>query len=597
LTKTKRKIADFDRAQVLAPLVIGITGHRDLREEDRKVLENEVKEIFVKLHKDYSETPLILVSPLAEGADRLAAEGALSAQVGVRVTVPLPMPIGLYEMDFDHISVLETSLATVVVNRNSREEFHALLDKAETKFELDLVHGNSYEKIAEPGPARDRQYELVGKYIARQSQILIALWDGVDSSRVGGTASVVHFQTEGVPGPEICELEAPEGFPVYHILTPRQKNPYPQGKTLSLRPIYPKVFLGHDAPAEKYYRNMFGRLNEFNGYINRADRALAKAIVKSKSYLLQDTREDELPAGFGPALNRYAVADALAIRFQKRWFSAQILLHAIILAAFVFFLIFADQPKHRVAFLIVAVGQVLVAFALKVLSGKQAWDTQHEDYRAMAEGLRVKFFWRLAGITDPIADHYLGKQRSELDWIRNGFRGWNVEEGAQTHGKHEQPDDDEQRSRLGFARKYWIDDQQKYFRKAGESNLEYHEGMERVGLLCMAGVMILGAVLLLRALYDQPFLEPVSVVLEALLAAAAILHHLNNRMAFGEHAKQYQRMASLFAHGSELLGKFLERQDYKNAKQCLKNVGKEALTENGDWVLLHRGRPLEVPHP
>jgi hypothetical protein len=595
---TKTKIAGFDCAQVLAPLVIGITGHRDIREEDRKHLEEKVKGIFLKLRKDYGETPLILISPLAEGADRLAAEAALAANVGVRLVVPLPMPIELYEMDFEHVAELETPLVTVIVERNSREEFRALLDKAYTTFELDPADGNSYEKIAEEGPARDLQYEMVGKYIAQQSQILIALWDGVDVRRVGGTSAVVHLQTEGVPGREVCELEAPEGFPVYHILTPREKNPYPQGQILDLQFIYPRVFRGNKVQAEKYYRQMFGRLNEFNRYITHSGRGLAKEIAKSKSYLLQDTPEEELPAEMRPALNRYAVADALAIHFQKWWFAGQVGLHALTFVAFCLFLLFADLGDHWVGFILSSGSFVIaVLFLREIFSRVLALDIKHEDYRAMAEGLRVKLFWRLAGIKDAIADHYLGKQRSELDWIRNGFRGWNVAEGRQTHGKPQSWDDDEHRNRLGFVRKYWIDDQQKYFHRAAERNLESHEGFERMGLLCMAGVLVLGIVLIVRAWSGDTYLEPVAIMLEVLLAAAAILHHFNNRMAFAEHAKQYQRMATLFAHGSELLGKFLEDQDYKNADQCVRNVGNEALTENGDWVLLHRERPLEVPHP
>jgi hypothetical protein len=158
-------------------------------------------------------------------------------------------------------------------------------------------------------------------------------------------------------------------------------------------------------------------------------------------------------------------------------------------------------------------------------------------------------------------------------------------------------DAEEHRARLGFVRKYWIDDQQRYFRRAAERNLRSNERFEHLGLFCMAGVLLLGAVLAVRAWRGDAYLEPMAICLEVLLAAAAILHHFNNRMAFAEHAKQYERMATLFAHGSELLGKFLEDQDYQNAEQCVRNVGKEALTENGDWVLLHRERPLEVPHP
>lgn len=595
---SKTKISGFDRAHVLAPLVIGITGHRDIREEDRQHLEHKVREIFLQLRKDYSATPLILISALAEGADRLAAKVALSPHVGVRLIVPVPMPIDLYELDFDSLSVLETPLGTPMVNGSSRDEFHALLDEADTSFELGLADGNKRETIAKPGPDRDRQYELVGKYIAQQSQILIALWDGVDSSRVGGTASVVHFQTDGVPGSEPCALEAPEGFPVYHILTPRQKNPYPQGKALELREIYPQVFQGNQAQAAKYYGKMFGRLNEFNEYVTDADRGLAREVVKSKNYLLQHMPKDELPAGMESALNRYAMADALAIRFQKQLLWAQIWLHGLTFAAFFCFLLFVHTEAHYPTFLRASGVLLILVAVVRMASGKWALDTQHEDYRAMAEGLRVKFFWKLAGITESVADHYLGKQRSELDWIRNGFRGWNVAEGCQDPEKPDSSDPDDQRNRLGFVRKYWIDDQQGYFRRAAERKVNYHECIDRLGLICIGGVVVLGMVLLfLPSSKYECYFNPLAIALEALLAAAALLHHFNNRLAYAEHAKQYHRMDSLFAHGSDLLGQFLERQDYKNARICVNKVGDEALTENGDWLLLRRERPLEVPHP
>jgi hypothetical protein len=597
---TTTKIAGFDCAQVLAPLVIGITGHRDIREEDRKGLEHKLKEVFLKLHEDYGATPLVLVTALAEGADRLAAEVALSlhAQVKVRLVVPIPMPIELYERDFDSLTVLRTPLATLTVSRSSREEFYALLATAEPKFELELAAGNTYETIARPGPARDRQYELVGKYIAQQSQILIALWDGVDSDRVGGTASVVNFQREGVPRPEACALEAPEGFPVYHILTPRLKNPYPQGEVLNLRKLYPRVFQGNDAQAEKYYSKMFARLDEFNRSIVPTDRTLAKDIKKSKNYLLQGVREDELPAGMEQALNRYAVADALAIGFQQKLFWAQVAMHVCTFLSFFFFLLFVHLPNHSLRHWGLSAGLVIAVFVLWILCRRQAFDADHEDYRAIAEGLRVKFFWKLAGIEEPVADHYMGKLRSELDWIRNGFRGWNVTESRQDRGTVYSMEVEDQRNRLGFVRKYWIDDQLMYFGRSAESNLRYHERFHILGFICIVSVLALGVLLgLLRVFKEKSYFDGVAIGLEASLAVAALLHHFNNRMAYAEHAKQYNRMASLFARASDLLGRFLEHDDYENAFDCLRKVGNEALTENGDWVLLHRERPVEVPHP
>jgi hypothetical protein len=80
------------------PLVIGVTGHRDLREEDREALEAQVRGVFAELRVRYRDTPAILLTPLAEGADRLAARVAL--ECNARLIVPLPMPRALYEADF-----------------------------------------------------------------------------------------------------------------------------------------------------------------------------------------------------------------------------------------------------------------------------------------------------------------------------------------------------------------------------------------------------------------------------------------------------------------------------------------------------------------
>src|SRR5512135_247682 len=81
------------------PLILGITGHRDLRPEDGADLEARVRAILEDLRKRYRDTPLVLLSPLAEGADRLAARVALDC--GTRLIVPLPMSQDLYETDFE----------------------------------------------------------------------------------------------------------------------------------------------------------------------------------------------------------------------------------------------------------------------------------------------------------------------------------------------------------------------------------------------------------------------------------------------------------------------------------------------------------------
>src|ERR1700730_6294378 len=199
--------AGLDLSQVLAPLVIGITGHRDIRDQDREALKEAIKKILIDLEKKYPSTPLVLLSALAEGADRLAADVALSKDVKGELFVPLPMPQAAYEQDFEG---------------DSLDKFQNLLRQAKCSFALPFVGNNNEVSISGKNPQRDLQYESVGKYIVEKSQILIALWDGVDTGLVGGTAAVVKFQKEGLPPTEPCSFEAMEGFPVYHVPTPRE---------------------------------------------------------------------------------------------------------------------------------------------------------------------------------------------------------------------------------------------------------------------------------------------------------------------------------------------------------------------------------------
>jgi hypothetical protein len=85
---------------------------------------------------------------------------------------------------------------------------------------------------------RRSAYLQCGAFVARHSQILIALWDGQPGQGAGGTADVVAYrrtgrlprdtamlrQLEQAPEPFAIPqrpLDAPEFGPVYHIVTPR----------------------------------------------------------------------------------------------------------------------------------------------------------------------------------------------------------------------------------------------------------------------------------------------------------------------------------------------------------------------------------------
>jgi len=61
------------------------------------------------------------------------------------------------------------------------------------------------------------------------------------------------FRPKAFRARRIAILRPMERFPVYHIVTPRLKNPNPPGKPFTLRTIYPDVFEKDEARARKYY--------------------------------------------------------------------------------------------------------------------------------------------------------------------------------------------------------------------------------------------------------------------------------------------------------------------------------------------------------
>ncbi len=320
---------------VQAPLTIGVTGHRDLRDADLEHLERKVAQVFSRLRKQYPCTPLVVLSALAEGADRLVARIALRPEFGAKLLVPLPMPRILYALDFE----APGSLA----------EFDDLAAQADQCFEISPV--DDPEALLQPGPARDRRYEEAGIFIVRQCQILIALWDGVDSGKIGGTSSVVRFHTEGIGGTGKDELEPPELFPVYHILTPRQSHPSPRGEPFRLKEIYPPVF-HQEGPAAAYYATVFRNLDEFNRRISEGGDKLLERAARSRRKVIGNLDASKLSPDEALTLDRYSVADALAVDVQSKMVPTQLALHAAVFAWFACFVLFAHLDEHFAGWLL-----------------------------------------------------------------------------------------------------------------------------------------------------------------------------------------------------------------------------------------------------
>ena len=585
-------------ARAPLPLVLGITGHRDPRREDREAIEDRVRAIFEELRSQYPSTPLVLLSPLAEGADRLAARVALAC--GVRLIVPLPMPQAVYEQDFQ----TPASLA----------EFRELLQRADRHFELPSVGADAAGKPGMNGGARDLAYALGGAYIARNCQILIALWDGEDSGKEGGTAQVIRFKREGIPedyarfvsgscaepGAQVSRLMEPvELGLVYHVMTPRAESAAAlPDNSAPYCPLVPPDVRNEDAVLESYNR-ILKHIDTFNrDWIVRAA-ALATKRGAVKTTLLPQEGEGFLHPPLVSIRERFAIADALALYYKPRVINSLKLLFLLVFLAALAFDLFAhvDDLRHPPAMLLAYLILLGVAYAWYWRVTRQGdFQNKFQDYRALAEGLRVQFYWRLAGLGDCVEDHYLSLQRGDLDWIRIALRNWGL-----LDGRSEAQDDvvasPGPYDSMPFVLEHWIKSQRRFFKEAIPRDRVLRERHEWLVTILM-GVGLALAVVALRFL---TFLEGTIWHGLFLVAAgmapvgAALIHGYIEKRAFSEHLKRYGRMSMLFDRACCRLDDLLRVEDHAAARQLVRELGREALAENGDWVLLHRQRPLEVP--
>lgn len=591
----------------LLPLVIGVTGHRDLREEDRQELEARVLEVFQTLQARYPHTPLAVLSPLAEGADRLIARVAVAH--GIRLIAPLPLDCDDYETDFHSAS--------------SRKEFRELLRQADPWFSLPTDRALS----------RDESYAQVGAYIASRCQIMLAFWDGTDNGREGGTAQIVKFKLEGVPRkfvPENSLLDLPETGPVYHLITPRVGHAIPERK-LSLVEKYPGP--GSDESAKRVpFERIFEHMDSFNRDAVTLGPLLAGKRAQSISYVLGEDLPAQQPVPPPLDLVRYAVADTLAQHFQRKTHQA---LKALIVLVFILASLFqahvflrnrykitehdvpsvlgslfsgraaatqsnrVPKPWYMIPITIINIPDrvyltwldviyfalLIVAIVLFRRALGANYQNKYLDYRAIAEGLRVQYFWRLAGLGDCVADHYLRKQKGDLDWIRNAVRIGDLVNGVV-------PRDGSQSSseRLSLVRDRWVLDQERFFTRRASLAVARSRWVKRIGNWSYYVGL---AFLIIRAFAPPDHLLIIALVLA--LAMVLLINLYAKVTAFSEHAKQYRRMSTLFAHASEQLKRLMASGDVDQAIELLRELGKESLAENGDWVLMHRERPLELP--
>ena len=532
-----------DRASAhLIPITVGVTAHRAIREEDRAALSVSVTEQLRELKERCPNSPIRLLTSLAEGGDQLCAEAAQA--LSIPLIVALPFPLDEFEKDFTPLGL---------------ERLHTFCRAAELVFVAPPT-----EAIPEGGVSRDYLYRQAGIYVAAHSHLVLALWDGGPGTAAAcGTSEAVGFSLLGEYDPaEGTALRSGSNTAVIHVFTPRGSRTEEAAGTVRL--------LGNRAALLETLE----RTDEFN--------RLASAIAPSAASRLPEPPEENSPLAraeqTGIAAGKLSVQNA---RLLHRILALLAACSTIVTLAFLLY------DEAETIWMILVCGIFLLTARILVRSGtKSACHRRYLEYRALAESLRVHVFLRYAGSLTDAAQLLTWTQQTEAVWIMAALCSLSV--GPQPSEKHDILD-------------CWINDQKRYHLSAGTKSRRNLAVSERIVRICL----ILSVFLYISALLFELFCGGLSIspllkvsnpelwrtwlkILLGLLSASTIfIGNYYGRLSLARICDDHKKMAAFY----ERMGLQFARSGQE--EQLLTLLAREELIESGNWYSYQRDNTLD----
>jgi hypothetical protein len=606
------------------PLIIGVTGHRDLRDEDIGELERRVGIVFDRITSDYltgdGATRIVVLSALAEGADQLVARAALKR--GALLVAPLPMPIEEYRKDF------QPGLTV-----NAEGEFDRLLARAIAIREMPFVDGNTIETIRTDPARRALQYREAGFFIVRHCQILLALWDRDESDpRTGGTAEIVRLQREEAPlasaeSVRDC-IDGTKIAALITIMTPRRQSP-PGSVTIASRPwgreltagCRPTLTTDRDLEAWRSFETWIRLTTAFNADakrilssdagVTKIEQSLARLFDAPSAPVLAGSARAYASADAPLWCAIYGVADILAQKYRRRFTRVWALLFTLgfLVVPAMSYLMYAPPGKIYALIGLCSGLLIMCSIGLYLYARRRQFQQKFLDYRALSEAMRVAVFWKIARIDKPITEIYPVCQSPELAWIKNSLISLECFDSGKMSTSEPLAD-----IRYRICRSLWVEGQLQYFTRRSKSH-ERTAARRNHWSIASFALMAIGAVAIAfadyfdfdwRSYFDfdwRPYfgfdwrphvrfsaLVPLAILLPALLAATLKAHA--EQLGRTAQALQYDRMRSLYERTLRILPRSIDQLDSKVAREVFTELGREAMHETASWMSIFRLRPL-----
>lgn len=537
---------------------IGVTGHRQVADQEkisdkiRQVLDSVkdgTSELFDRESKKIIDssphTPIAfsILTPLAEGADRLVAKEVLKYPDS-RIEVVLPLIREDYLEDFE--------------SEESREEFGHLFCRARRPITLKKQRLREEFPVGDLAKARRQAYEDVGRYVVDHYDVLMAIWDEEPSRGKGGTAEIVGY-ARSKKRPLI-------------IISPTS-------------PYSTSVEIGHGVFAQSIHN-----IEMFNTY-NISERNQQTYIGNMYNDLFKNPEGEKLPEEAKRLVKEkllpfYVRASTVAKKNQKLYRSVGSLVYFLSAAAIASvalgILFYKEAPSaFLVEFIILTIIFLSVTYA-NLKGTHKKWI----ESRFLAERIRSAIFFAVCGVeTSPIdVPPYMRIAHQPDDWMVKTFDEiW----GSLPKTKGCQVE--HCRNLLEYVHNHWIKDQTTFHRNKHADVKKISRILEWSGLAIFFTAMAAAV----SHLIFYPGREFQSTGLENLLIFSAIVlpavgAAIGGIRSHREYSRMEKRSKNMEVVLSDLDERFLGISTPKALESLLREAEELMLRETQDWLMLMR---------
>ena len=582
---------------------VGITGHRPKglgSADDSNALKSrldlvfkEIRRIGYKLREESStlyspEEPVFrIISPLAEGADMMAAEAAVVNDYELQCAIPFKREE--YEKDFQ--------------SEDSLRRFRDYLGKAAVVFEL---NGSRRSRSTQ-----NESYQAVGRMVLDHSDILIAIWDGKDARGKGGTGQVVEeavqdeipvIWIDSSPGHEIKiitgkdkkefitdNLESLDNR-LGHIFVPSNigdvsiRDAYFHEEKPNTNPgvifeVFCDIFSGDKIDAswlsvnnfEENTRNEWGCSYESSDKMNEDDMLLRGVSQQVDERLLL----------------HYSWADNLAKYYSNVYRSSFVLNYLLAGLAVLFaLLVLVDDSRY---FLWIALEFIVITLILinTKIGNLRKWHERWIDYRLLSEELRQLRFLAPIGMTPPAirvpAHDTHGDPRNT--WVNWHFRSI-VRELGLLCAKVDQGYIDSYNS-LVLSRE--IDGQISYHEKNYPRYNKINSRLHKLGTILFLLTFV--AVVVHVVLHH----DVLTVFAAVLPAFGAAFYGIRTQAEFEQIAKRSHAMSARLKDIRDNLNSFGSGATYTDIALIAEETAEIISSETLDWRIVFQSKKLVLP--